>query len=626
MSKLLLLGWDAADWQIITPLLQAGRMPNLSRLMANGCYGNIKTLDPPLSPILWTSIATGKRAYDHGILHFMRPDMEREQLIPYRNSDRKVKAIWEILSHQHKWSNVVGWWPGFPVDEINGCMVSDAFFEVNTDTPARESFVDGLVYPSIHFSVLQSMIAAPSDISDEFIKELLPAYEPQPFLMPFIHNLKKILAHMISVHRVSTWLMQFRPWEFHAVYFETIDKVCHSFIQFAPPQKNSLSPAVYNVLKDVVDAVYCWHDKMLGEYMALAGSESTILLMSDHGFVSGKQRFNKVPDSFAPAAFFHRSQGVCVWSGNSIQKGKEIWGMSLLDICPTILHHFRQPVGKDMPGRVLTEVFSEEVPPVFIDSYESVPPPRVFRETTPSERFDEIALRQMQDLGYVELRKDFSFAIENIGSEQRFNLATSMIEGDRLEEAFEILTSLVSSFPSNSKFIIALFNLSLRLRQFDIAEGSIEMLAQNKTKRYNLDVFRGDLYFYKRAFKEALRFYQEALIADPSNHYLYLMMGNCLLKLNDYTKAMSSLIKSLSIRDTNGQAYYLLAIAAYKVDEFNQSMGYCMEALANNFSLPALHLLLGRAAFQSGEYKIARGIRKCIESTPRKKTDSPDAD
>jgi len=60
--RVLLIGWDAADWKVIRPLLHAGEMPNLARLMASGVHGNLATIYPPLSPMLWTSIATGKRA------------------------------------------------------------------------------------------------------------------------------------------------------------------------------------------------------------------------------------------------------------------------------------------------------------------------------------------------------------------------------------------------------------------------------------------------------------------------------------------------------------------------------------------------------------------------------------
>ena len=70
--RILLVGWDAADWKVIRPQLDHGRMPHLARLIAEGVSGNLATLYPPLSPMLWTSIATGKRPPKHGVLGVCR--------------------------------------------------------------------------------------------------------------------------------------------------------------------------------------------------------------------------------------------------------------------------------------------------------------------------------------------------------------------------------------------------------------------------------------------------------------------------------------------------------------------------------------------------------------------------
>ena len=70
MKKVLLIGWDAADWKLINPLIERGEMPVLSKFIDEGVMGDITTLQPILSPMLWNSIATGKRADKHGILGF----------------------------------------------------------------------------------------------------------------------------------------------------------------------------------------------------------------------------------------------------------------------------------------------------------------------------------------------------------------------------------------------------------------------------------------------------------------------------------------------------------------------------------------------------------------------------
>ena len=130
LSKVLLIGWDAADWKVITPLMDAGKMPNLERLVSQGVMGNLSTLYPILSPMLWTSIATGKRAYKHCIHGFVEPDPKSGWVRPITNLGRKCKAIWNILNQNGLRSNVVGWWPSHPAEPINGVMVSDYYQKV----------------------------------------------------------------------------------------------------------------------------------------------------------------------------------------------------------------------------------------------------------------------------------------------------------------------------------------------------------------------------------------------------------------------------------------------------------------------------------------------------------------
>ena len=89
-NKTLLIGWDAADWNVVNPLLEKGLMPTLKGLLKKGSHGKIATLNPPLSPILWTSIATGKRAYDHGICGFTEVSEDQKSVQAVRGTSRKA--------------------------------------------------------------------------------------------------------------------------------------------------------------------------------------------------------------------------------------------------------------------------------------------------------------------------------------------------------------------------------------------------------------------------------------------------------------------------------------------------------------------------------------------------------
>ena len=65
--RVLLIGWDGAGWRLIDPLLEKGQTPSLEEFINGGVMGNVASLTPMLSPILWTSIATGKHGDEHEI-------------------------------------------------------------------------------------------------------------------------------------------------------------------------------------------------------------------------------------------------------------------------------------------------------------------------------------------------------------------------------------------------------------------------------------------------------------------------------------------------------------------------------------------------------------------------------
>ena len=108
--KWIVMGWDGASWDVILPLVAAGRLPHLAGLMREGSYGRLLTARPTQSAVLWTSIATGVRPPRHGVLGFAKPDSgpwaslralfgakERRTEL-FSNADRRSKALWNLAS------------------------------------------------------------------------------------------------------------------------------------------------------------------------------------------------------------------------------------------------------------------------------------------------------------------------------------------------------------------------------------------------------------------------------------------------------------------------------------------------------------------------------------------------
>ncbi len=209
MTRLLLVGWDAADWKVIDPLLARGQMPNLAGLIASGVRGNNATIYPPLSPMVWTSIATGKRPTKHGIHGFTEPTEDGLAVRPVSNLGRKTKAFWNILNQNGKRCVVLGWWPSHPAEPIGGAMVSNHFPLFATADPARP-MMPGTVHPAAVTDRLAELRVHPMEITGDILRLFVPQWQTiDQEKDRSLHDLAGIIAETMSIHAAATDLIDF---------------------------------------------------------------------------------------------------------------------------------------------------------------------------------------------------------------------------------------------------------------------------------------------------------------------------------------------------------------------------------------------------------------------------------
>jgi len=112
--RMIVLGLDGGDWDVITPLVDQGKLPNMKKLMSEGRWGTLESQTPMRSPSLWTSIFTGQPAKKHGI---------EDWLVSY-SKNRLVKAMWNICSEFGLRSTIINIPATFPPEEIAGKEIS----------------------------------------------------------------------------------------------------------------------------------------------------------------------------------------------------------------------------------------------------------------------------------------------------------------------------------------------------------------------------------------------------------------------------------------------------------------------------------------------------------------------
>lgn len=492
--KVLLIGWDAADWRVAKPLIEQGLMPNLQRLMEQGVHGDLRTLYPCLSPMLWTSIATGKRPQKHGIHGFSEVCPQTGAIRPISGRSRKTKALWNILGQNGLRSNVVGWWPSHPAEPIQGCMVSNFFQHV----PARQGdYGERLPAGTAHPPQLLEDLAPLRVHPDEFNQNHLGPFLPHIHEMDWqtdqrVHTCARMLAECTSIHAAATWLMQKEPWNFMGVYYDAIDHFCHGFMKYHPPRRKAVSEADFKHYQSVVNTAYRYHDSMLGTLLEIAGEDCTVLLISDHGFYCDHLRPDSIPLEPAGPASEHRPQGIFVAKGPGIRAGKQVSGISLLDIAPTILQHCGLPVGADMDGEVIQDIFTRPAQPDLIPSWDAVSASgaecaagegAASAEPGLSYADNQAALRQLVELGYIDApNADAETARAHTQRELDYNLARAHMDAAQYPDAAALLERLWADYPEEPRFAMQLLSCYERLQRPAAADRLIHEIIEVKSR------------------------------------------------------------------------------------------------------------------------------------------------
>lgn len=194
---------------------------------------------------------------------------------------------------------------------------------------------------------------------------------------------------------------------------------------------------------------------MLGALLALAGEDTTVILLSDHGFHPDHLRWRELPVEPAGPAVEHRDLGIFVMRGPGVRAGGEVHGVSVLDLTPTVLFSMGLPVGDDMEGKPIVTAFDEPLAVRRIESWDLVEGEDGSHDE--SERVDPIAdaeaIKQLVDLGYIEAPPDDAQqAVRECTRELRYNLARAYMDGLRFGSAAPILEELWSAWPDEHRF------------------------------------------------------------------------------------------------------------------------------------------------------------------------------
>lgn len=623
MSKVLLIGWDAADWKVINPLMDIGLMPSLQSLVEQGVMGKLATLDPILSPMLWTSIATGKRPYKHGIHGFTEPDPSGKGVRPIFNTSRTCKAIWNILNQESKKCHVVGWWPSHPAEPINGTMISNFFQRPETRTDRPWSMPNGTIHPPEKTEFFAKLRVHPNEMSAEHIRPFIPALEKVDQINdPRLGIVTSNLAATASLHCAATYILDHEEWDFTAVYFDAIDHLCHGFMKYYPPRRPHISIQDFELYCEVVNGIYRFHDMMLGRYLELIDDDTTVVIVSDHGFHPGDNRPETLPNEPTAPAIEHSPYGIIAMKGPGIKKDELVFGASLLDVTPTLLHIFGLPPANDMDGKVLVSAFENGETKAPIDSWETVEgnDGRHSSDTVVSDEDTEAELRQLIELGYVDDPGDnVEAAVKLALDENNYNLARSYINGQLWDEGIRLLEALHEENPDILRYATYLANAYQFVGKFKQARKVVNHIREILDRENpQVDLLEGALLLSEQRPLKALELFKKVEAETGDQPQLRLKLANAYFQLNQFDETERLLIGVLENDEEEVGAWYLIGLCYFNLARYELAIEHLLQAIGLQYYQPIAHYYLAESLLALQKYEeAATAYEVCLRLAPK---------
>jgi len=269
-NRVLVIGLDGATLDLIMPLARSGLLPNLSNFMEEGAFGELISSIPPLTPPAWVSFMTGCNSGKHGIFGFTHRSLNyikdpQGSLVSSRSI--RTRTLWEILTHQGKEMVIINVPLTYPPSKIKGIMISGLM------APDEKS--DFLYPPHLR----------------EILFEQLGGYrvDDNP-LWSDITDRKRCLKEYLEIeekrHCAVRYFLEKHPWDLFVVVYSLLDRVQHLTWQFQnddSPENRDLAQAISNA--------YQRQDQMVGDLVSQVDKNTTVFIISDHGFGPLKKVF-----------------------------------------------------------------------------------------------------------------------------------------------------------------------------------------------------------------------------------------------------------------------------------------------------------------------------------------------
>ncbi len=263
-QRVLILGLDGATWDVLDPMMAAGRMPALKQFVEQGAAGVLHSTTPAITPAAWTTFMTGKGPGLHGIVDFEKYHVHTHELTFNSTFEIREKTLWELLSDKGLRVGSINVPMTYPPQRVNGFMIS------GFETPSTDA-----------------EFTYPAELKREIMREI-PNYNYRTNWRRkalggvglLKENLDYICESFDQGSRLTRYCGEKFGWDVMMIVFKLVDNLQHKAWKYLDPRFNHQYPRESELAADCFTRL----DQTLADLFEYAGqNEALVLLMSDHG-------------------------------------------------------------------------------------------------------------------------------------------------------------------------------------------------------------------------------------------------------------------------------------------------------------------------------------------------------
>jgi predicted AlkP superfamily phosphohydrolase/phosphomutase len=260
-KHVLIVGVDGGTFSLIRPWAEQGYLPNLKRLLDEGVSRDLLTTFPPVTSPAWPSFMTGMNPGHHGVFDFIRPKGGDYDMV--NSTSIRQPTLWDWLSSARVRVGVINVPVTYPPHPVNGFMIT------------------GLLSPR------NATISYPDDLIRRYEPKLGP-YRIAPNVQCKRGEEALFIADLCALEEVrgryALALLENEPWDVMAVVFGATDVASHALWRFADETHPGHDPNAPEAVKNGLRDVYAVVDAQIGRLVEAAPPDTTVIVMSDHGF------------------------------------------------------------------------------------------------------------------------------------------------------------------------------------------------------------------------------------------------------------------------------------------------------------------------------------------------------